>query len=224
MSTRGLRRLPQSKGIASSSSSSCGVALFLLGLNIGLSFLLIVMVAGHLQPPSNLDNSEYNTYGSIQKMSQMQGKLLSEIKDDGVVKEDILRIESHSQNETSLETMPCDFNLSSSSSIKSTKTVLPQNVRNVSQSNQSSGTSRWHESVLSRKRSEAEEACRLGKCKVYYVHIHKSGGRYPYMSITNNTSSSVCVFSLTHYIISFSFPFLCDCDVFYMCMRYVCSV
>ena len=30
--------------------------------------------------------------------------------------------------------------------------------------------------MMSRLRAEAESACRRGRCKVYYYHVHKAGG------------------------------------------------
>jgi hypothetical protein len=199
-----------STSLSVSSSSTCGVALFLLGLNIGLSFLLIFLVAGHLKPANFEEENKEYIPGHVQNMlflrrgSRPDARTYTaainsssttstdtqeaDISHSPCNSSSVLKADSErtAMDESSSSSSSSSLILGSSSSSSERKTpTSPQGSSSQSSSVSSSiglevadeSPTRWSETVLSSRRKEAEASCRVGKCKVYYVHIHKSGGK-----------------------------------------------
>lgn len=163
------------------SCDACTVAICLLALNMGLSMLLTFLTAGH-SPVTSLDQpgsssltlksgSTYVLSASTRALPVRQAEgadaLMTprglRLTPDGDVPFD-------SATESAVLSLkkeiaePCN----SSSSLN-----VPADVANEPRLSLALRTTK---SELHVAKARAESACKLRKCKVYYVHIHKSGG------------------------------------------------
>ena len=124
----------------------CLVAVFLLGLNIGLTLLLSLFLAGHSPLPDGAEPPRRQTGWA------------GHVHDDGFRRGPIAFVTSPDRV-AAAEPAPCP---GSGIIIMNASIVAPATPAMAA--------------TLRAAKLAAEAACHAHACKIYYVHVHKSGG------------------------------------------------
>eukprot|EP00613_Pedinella_sp_CCMP2098_P039347 CAMPEP_0171790682 /NCGR_PEP_ID=MMETSP0991-20121206/65868_1 /TAXON_ID=483369 /ORGANISM="non described non described, Strain CCMP2098" /LENGTH=215 /DNA_ID=CAMNT_0012400325 /DNA_START=62 /DNA_END=706 /DNA_ORIENTATION=+ len=170
--------------------NACTVAVFIMGLNLGLTILLTILVAGH-SPDASLDSPQMHQQSSFLRNTAivhstvpskgesesrtMRLALLDETTPtilSGQVRESISNTAQADPCTTAKKANNSDQTLSQ---METTKT-LPEEKNTTHPVNPATTSTSLSVEALQARRHAAEVACRKKQCKVYYVHAHKSGG------------------------------------------------
>ena len=209
--------------------NTCALAVFLMGLNLGLTVLLTALVAGH-SPGGTLETPRFMTPTYGQNQGQMLRRppdlYFTAAREEGAQVETAAEIKqlpsqllsegpatslSEAAHYQRVDALAAPSSLSAtqgvagglsiaeddaSPSVSTAASAAPATARGVAEiapcasvaavgGNASAAPGRRNATAslftitakaLALRRREAEAACRAGKCKVYYVHVHKSGG------------------------------------------------